>query len=268
MNNTGWIKISRKIKDWQHYHNGYVFHVFMDLLLDAFPKQRVVKGKTIEAGQVVVSIAKIKANTGIKSNHTVIDALKSLVESGEITKERIGNETIVTINNFATYQGYAPNAQPSSASDAQPDTAEVVHEMHNPKCTTCTTSSALDAQPHLIDEDNKLSSFKELIKEPSKEGVGAVQKPSKLGYEKFGQDGLVELKPSEYRTLIEQNTEDDVKAVIEDLNDKLAIGADDELINSKSHYHVLRYWLRCRKDKQAAQPKKTAWKVDLNALKI
>ena len=119
-------------------------------------------------------------------------------------------------------------------------------------------------EPPLIGINNSLN-IEELLKnkkEPSIYAGGA-----KIGYEKFGQDGLVELKPSEYRTLIEQNTEDDVKAVIEDLNDKLAIGADDELINSKSHYHVLRYWLRCRKDKQAA-PKKTAWKVDLNALKI
>ena len=133
-------------------------------------------------------------------------------------------------------------------------------KIHNQICKNYTTPIGIN----IVNSKEYLKN----IKEPSKEGVGAVQKPSKIGYEKYGADGLVELKPTEYRTLIEQNTEDDVKAVIEDLNDKLAIGADEELLNAKSHYHILKYWLRCRKDKQASQPKKTAWKVDLNALKI
>lgn len=250
----GWIKINRKMLEWEHFKERDTFHVFMTLMLLAYPKAKTVDGKTTEAGQVRTSIAQIMELTGITSNHKVIDALKTLTASGEIKKERVGNESVITICNFGLYQGCANMAQPDDQGCANM-AQQVVQIQHNKLCKYSTT-------PIGINIVNSKESIKNK-KEPSIYAGGA-----KIGYEKFGQDGLVELKPSEYRTLIEQNTEDDVKAVIEDLNDKLAIGADDELINSKSHYHVLRYWLRCRKDKQAAQPKKTAWKVDLNALKI
>lgn len=255
MNSEGYIKIDRKMVKWEHYKDGNVLRVFLDLMFAARTIETKKNGKTVAAGTVLTTINEIRERTGIKSKVTVIDALNILVTSGEISKERSGNETIITINKFLTYQGGTKNEPPKKQGGTKNDTTEVQKMNHR----------GSKNEPPLIGINNSLN-IEELLKnkkEPSIYAGGA-----KIGYEKFGQDGLVELKPSEYRTLIEQNTEDDVKAVIEDLNDKLAIGADDELINSKSHYHVLRYWLRCRKDKQAAQPKKTAWKVDLNALKI
>ena len=248
------IKLKRGMLEWEHFKDGNTLHIFLTLLLKAYPWPRVEDGKALEPGQVLTSTAKLSAATGIKSNRIIIDSLQTLISSGEIKKERIGNDTIITICNFGHHQGYANFTQPDNKGYVK-ITQPVMSKSHNQLCENHTT-------PIGINIVNSKESIKNK-KEPSIYAGGA-----KLGYEKFGQDGLVELKPSEYRTLIEQNTEDDVKAVIEDLNDKLAIGADDELINSKSHYHVLRYWLRCRKDKQAAQPKKTAWKVDLNALKI
>ena len=92
-----------------------------------------------------------------------------------------------------------------------------------------------------------------------------VENVPKVGFEKFGPDGLVELKPVEHRTLVETFGEEKVKAAIEDLNDKIAAGGDDSLNNAKSHFHVLRYWLRYRKDSSKARPAQR--KIDLNALK-
>lgn len=86
-----------------------------------------------------------------------------------------------------------------------------------------------------------------------------------MGFEKYGQDGLVELKPVEHRTLVETFGEEKVRAAIEDLNDKIAAGGDDSLNNAKSHFHVLRYWLRYRKDSDSTKPQQR--KIDLNALK-
>lgn len=258
---NGWIKISRKIKEWQHYRNGYVLHVFIDLLTEAYPKQRVVKGRVIEAGQVVTSVAKIMSSTGIKSNHTVIDALQALVETGEIKRERSGNETIVTILNFGFYQGYAPHAQPSCAPHAQP-TPKVMHDVHNKICTTCTTGSAPHAQPYLntINSKESLKNIKETLTEESAVGP-------KIGFEKYGADGLVELKPLQYRSLIEQNHGDEqfIKELIEDLNNEIAEGSNPEVVNSKSHYHTLLKWINWRKNNKKTRPAER--KINLNALK-
>lgn len=128
-----------------------------------------------------------------------------------------------------------------------------------------------------INEEDKSSSIerinKEMLTHSIKETGGApknenfeVQKNNqKIGYEKFGTDGLVELKPVEHRTLVETFGEEKVRAAIEDLNDKIAAGGDDSLNNAKSHFHVLRYWLRYRKDSDSTKPQQR--KIDLNALK-
>lgn len=89
----------------------------------------------------------------------------------------------------------------------------------------------------------------------------SVENETKIGFEKFGPDGLVWLKAAEYRTLAEQFGENILKAAIDDLNDKIADGTE----KSESHYHTLRYWLRYRKDSGSAKPQPR--KIDLNALK-
>ena len=248
-----YIKLKRCILEWELFKDGNAVHVLVTLLAQAYPWARDVEGKHLEPGQVIASNADLREATGIKSNKTIIDTLKKLTDTGVIKRDRVGNDSIITLCKFMYHQGYVKNTQPKDQGYVK-NTQQDMQKINNQLCKNYTT-------PIGINIVNSKESIKNK-KEPSIYAGGA-----KIGYEKFGQDGLVELKPSEYRTLIEQNTEDDVKAVIEDLNDKLAIGADDELINSKSHYHVLRYWLRCRKDKQAAQQKSTL-KVNLNALKI
>ena len=48
----GWIKINRKMLEWEHFKERDTFHVFMTLMLLAYPKAKTVDGKTTEAGQV------------------------------------------------------------------------------------------------------------------------------------------------------------------------------------------------------------------------
>lgn len=248
MNNTGYIKLDRKMVNWEHYKDGNVIRVFLDLLLAARSIATKKNGQTVEAGTVLTTISEIKERTGLKSKHTIIDALITLEQSGEITRERLGNKTIVKINQYLIYQGGAKNAPPE------------VQKMHR--------RGAKNAPPYLLYEDNKLSSIKEQLKNTplcAREEKNEIQNPQKIGFEKFGSDGLVELKPVEHRTLVETFGEETVKAAIEDLNDKIAAGGNDDLNNAKSHFHVLRYWLRYRKDTNLTKPQ--IRKVDLNALK-
>ena len=252
----GWIKINRKMLEWEHFKERDTFHVFMTLMLLAYPKAKTVDGKTTEAGQVRTSIAQIMELTGITSNHKVIDALKTLTASGEIKKERVGNESVITICNFGLYQGCANMAQPDDQGCANM-AQQVVQIQHNKLCKYSTTPIGIN----IVNIERNLKNNKEADAIKAREEKIEPQKPQKIGFEKYGPDGLVELRPAEYRTLAEQYGEDQLKDAIKDLNDNIADGSTE----STSHYHTLRKWLNYRKKND--KPQKT-WKVDLNALKI
>lgn len=252
----GWIKINRKMLEWEHFKERDTFHVFMTLMLLAYPKAKTVDGKTTEAGQVRTSIAQIMELTGITSNHKVIDALKTLTASGEIKKERVGNESVITICNFGLYQGCANMAQPDDQGCANM-AQQVVQIQHNKLCKYSTTPIGIN----IVNIERNLKNNKEADAIKAREEKIEVPKPQKIGFDKYGPDGLVELRPAEYRTLAEQYGEDQLKDAIKGLNDNIADGSTE----STSHYHTLRKWLDYRKKND--KPQKT-WKVDLNALKI
>ena len=260
MRSTGWIKISRQIKEWQHYKDANVFRVFMELLLSASTKDRSVHGKKLQQGQIITNLETIMEALDM-SKHTVMDAINILIESGEIKRDRQGNSTIITIKNFSLYQRGANSAPPRSA--------KIAPRFEERSAKIAPRHGAKFAPPLPINEDNKLSSITRMdIQECANAhyigASGGVENAPKIGFEKFGTDGLVELKPVEHRTLVETFGEEKVRAAIEDLNDKLAAGGDDSLTNAKSHFHVLRYWLRYRKDNPQ---KSNTLNVDLNIMK-
>ena len=273
MKNNGWIKISRKLLSWEHYTDSRTLHVFLTLMLQAYPKPRTVEGKELKSGQVLTSISRLMALTGIGTRRDVIKILTELVNSGEISRERCGNNSIITICNFDLYQGGINTTLPAEQSGIN---TTLPAEQGGINMTPQVVS--IRHHLHLINEDNIsnaiLSSNERILKEintlPIKETGGApknedfeVQKNNpQIGFEKFGPDGLVWLKAAEHRTLVEQFGAERVKAAVDDLNDKLADGT----VKSDSHYHTLRYWLRCRKDTAATRPQPTR-KINLNALK-
>ena len=242
-----YIKLKRCILEWELFKDGNAVHVLVTLLAQAYPWARDVEGKHLEPGQVIASNADLREATGIKSNKTIIDTLKKLTDTGVIKRDRVGNDSIITLCKFMYHQGYVKNTQPKDQGYVK-NTQQDMQKINNQLCKNYTT-------PIGINIVNSKESIKNK-KEPSIYAGGA-----KIGYEKFGQDGLVELRPAEYRTLAEQYGEDQLKDAIKDLNDNIADGSTE----STSHYHTLRKWLNYRKKND--KPQKT-WKVDLNALKI
>ena len=100
---NGWIKIHRKMRQWQHYKNIYVRIVFEDLLLSATSIPYSFDGIKVNAGDAVSSVSTIQSNTGI-SKPIIIKALKTLKDSGELTHRLIGRVSIYHINKFCFYQ--------------------------------------------------------------------------------------------------------------------------------------------------------------------
>ena len=99
----GYIKLHRKLTKWEWYHNANTFRVFIHLLLTANYERRNFEGRTIERGQRVTSISKLsqELKVSVQSIRTALDHLKS---TGELTIKTTPKYTIITINNYISYQ--------------------------------------------------------------------------------------------------------------------------------------------------------------------
>lgn len=99
----GWIKIYRKLKDWEWYTDSNVVHLFIHLLLSANFTETRRKGIVYNAGQVVTSIVMLAAELE-KSYPTILRCLKILSESGAINVKSTNKKTILTICKYKQYQ--------------------------------------------------------------------------------------------------------------------------------------------------------------------
>lgn len=99
----GYIKIHRKIRNWQWYRDSNTLHVFMDLLLEANYEDSKVGLQEIKRGQVLTSLKRISENTGL-SFQNIRTALSKLEKSGEINKQITNKHSIITINKYNDYQ--------------------------------------------------------------------------------------------------------------------------------------------------------------------
>lgn len=102
-----YIKLSRKILEWEWYKNINTKVVFMHLLLKANWKDRKFEGKVIPRGSFVTSASRLAAELGM-SRSEVRTALTHLLQTGEITKQGTNRYTVITVVNYDLYQ-YIPN---------------------------------------------------------------------------------------------------------------------------------------------------------------
>lgn len=108
----GWIKVHRKIKEWQHYQEPSVLLVFIDLLLSANAKDGWWKGKRVRRGEMFTSVSTISDSTGLDAK-TVRKALDKLEATGEIRREATNAGSKIIINQFGKFQSSGNNPQPN-----------------------------------------------------------------------------------------------------------------------------------------------------------
>lgn len=104
MNDIGYIKLHRKILDWQWYGDSSVFKTFITLCLIANHKDGRFLDKKIKRGQVATSIRKL-ANILDMDKDTVNRCLKCLESSKEIKIKKFAKFSVITIVNYEEYQG-------------------------------------------------------------------------------------------------------------------------------------------------------------------
>lgn len=101
---SGWIKLHRSLTDWEWYHNSDIKSLFIHLVLTANHKDGKWQGNEVKMGQVITGRKALSEQTGI-SQQKVRTCLKRLKNSEEITVKSTSKFSIITILNYAKYQG-------------------------------------------------------------------------------------------------------------------------------------------------------------------
>lgn len=101
----GWVKISRDIINWEWFDTPGMVQLFIYILVKANYTDKEWHDMTIRRGQMVTSVAKICADTGL-STQVVRTCLNRLKLANTITITATNKYTIVTINRYDDYQAY------------------------------------------------------------------------------------------------------------------------------------------------------------------
>lgn len=99
----GWIKLHRKLLDWEWYSDIPTARLFIHLLLLANHAPKQWRGRTIQRGQVVSGIYSLSKSSGL-SQQEIRTALKKLKSTNEITSTATNKYSVITIVNYNTYQ--------------------------------------------------------------------------------------------------------------------------------------------------------------------
>lgn len=99
----GWVKLHRKLLEWEWYEDAHMVHLLVHLLLTATHEARKYKGLTIKRGQLVTSIKKLAEALGVSETSTR-RRMKRLKSGGFLTIKVAHNITTITICNYDSYQ--------------------------------------------------------------------------------------------------------------------------------------------------------------------
>lgn len=98
-----YVKISRKILEWEWYTDINTKVLFLHILLKANWKPGRFQGVEVPRGSLVTSQQNLAAETGLTVRN-VRTALKHLENTGEVTVNRQAKFSVVAIKNYDTYQ--------------------------------------------------------------------------------------------------------------------------------------------------------------------
>ena len=111
--NDGWIKIHRKMTEWEWYTDANTLRLFLHLLLKANHKESKWKGETIKAGEILTG-RKILAHELALSEQQIRTSINKLKSTNEITIKSTSQYSVIKLNNWKTYQAEQPTEQPTS----------------------------------------------------------------------------------------------------------------------------------------------------------
>lgn len=100
---NGFIRLHRKITQWEWYQNPNTFRVFLHCLLMANFTDGRFEGKEIKRGQFVTSLPSLSEQTSL-SIRQVRTSLEHLILTGELTSKSYPKYRIITVVKYNDYQ--------------------------------------------------------------------------------------------------------------------------------------------------------------------
>lgn len=134
----GWVKLHRKIVDWEWYTDLPTYKLFTHLLITANHTDNKWRGETVKKGSLITSLASLSSQTGL-SVQQVRTALKNLKKTGEILTQSTNKNTVVIVLNYECYQesdesvGKIGDTQNNTQSNTKPTSSQ---HTYNKQSTT------------------------------------------------------------------------------------------------------------------------------------
>lgn len=120
-----YIKLNRKILEWEWYSNINTSRLFIHMLLKANWKEGRFQGHTVPRGSFVSSIKKLSEETEL-TEREIRTAIAHLKMTGELSSKSTSKYTVFTVINYNSYQ----------SSDRQNDNLETNERHSNDILTT------------------------------------------------------------------------------------------------------------------------------------
>lgn len=103
MSDGGYIKIFRKLQDWEWYSDPNTKAVFLHCLLMANWEPKRIKGIEYKRGQFSQTHPDMAEKLGL-SERQVRTAVEHLTLTGELTVSYVGRNRVITVRNYDQYQ--------------------------------------------------------------------------------------------------------------------------------------------------------------------
>lgn len=152
----------QNLKSWRWYHNSYMVHLWVNLLVSANNEDGWCGMIEVKRGQLMTSLSKLSADTGL-SVRKIRTCLSNLEKSGEITENTTNHYRIITITNYSSYQEerncQGVNCKERQTSDKQKDIVRD-YDTTGYRNSTCEESSELTNKRQSNDKEvTNISSY-------------------------------------------------------------------------------------------------------------
>lgn len=154
----GWIKMHRKMIDWQWFTDVNTCHLFFYCIMRANHEDSKWQGIDIKRGQFITSLPTLAKETGL-SVMQVRTSLKKLNLTGELTDKVTNKYRVISITNYSQYQEDNRQTNRQITDKQQADNRQVTADK-NEKKEKNTTTSLQGAQAR---DENSLSESTQLI---------------------------------------------------------------------------------------------------------
>lgn len=165
-----YIKLSRKILEWEWYSDIKTCRLFLHMLLKANWKDGRFQGMEVPRGSFISSLQNLSTETSL-SVREVRTALEHLESTGEVTHKGHAKHSVFTVKNYALYQtrDIQTDKQPTSqrhSTDMQATTIEEKEEGKNKRIKdnmSSGTSSDRSSMDKSGGNDNQEYPYKQVV---------------------------------------------------------------------------------------------------------